>query len=146
MSNSGNSLRDPDTAVLIVEDNAQYAHILRAMLSGRFGYSNITHCSSTSEAYKAISQDPQRYRLLFVDYHFPGEETGGSLLSRLREEALLKGKVAFLITSEPTMDNLKEALAAGARGVVAKPFDSKELQRQILKAERALETDAGEGF
>lgn len=146
MSSRSKTLKSPETPILIVEDNLHYSQILRKMLEVRLGFSDITSVDNIEQAYEMISSEPGRFRMLFVDYNFPGQETGGSLLDRLNQETLLEDKVAFLITSEPTMENLKEALSAGARGVVAKPFDTKDIERQIEKAERALLAEDVESF
>jgi len=139
-------LIDSAAQVLIVDDNVQYIQVLKRILQNGLGYVNVTAVESTKKAFELINQDPQRFKLLFVDYHFPGGETGIKLLERLREAHLLSNKVAFLVTAEPSMENLKQAMAVGAKGIVAKPFDSVELRKQIEKAERAIAVEKGEGF
>ena len=140
------ALSDRSTAVLIVDDNIQYTQVLRRMLEAGLGYSDVTSVESAEKAYELISNQPKRFKLLFVDYNFPDGTSGGKLLERLNSNSLLDDKVAFLITSEPTADNLKEAVQAGALGVVAKPFDRSELKRQLDKAHRAIIVDSTEGF
>lgn len=139
MTDSKQSIISPETPVLIVDDNPQYTLVLKKMLQAAFGYQNITSVESTEEAFDLLKAEPDRFRLLFVDYMFPSGDGGGALLRKLNQDSLLQGKVAFLITSEPTIDNMKEALSAGAQGVVAKPFDREGLRRQIEKAERAMQ-------
>ncbi len=140
------SIRDAATPILIVDDNLQYSEILKRVLGQGMGYSNITAVHSTAEAFELLSREPQRFSLLFVDYRFPEGETGGELLERLKSERLLSDKVAFLITSEPNVDNQRQALNAGARGVVAKPFNRKVLEEQLEKAQRSLDADQNESF
>ncbi len=135
-----------ETSVLIVDDNPQFSSILKMILGQGFGFKQITTVDSTEAAYSLINQAPEKFQLLFVDFRFPGGETGGDLLEKLKQQALLDDKVAFLITSEPTIDNQKQALKAGAMGVVAKPFDRNALRMQLEKADRALKADAGESF
>ena len=146
MSGATISTKDPNTPILIVDDNPQYAQVLTRMLEGGFGFTDITAVSDTATGLALMKASPSRFRLLFIDFRFPSGETGVELLRRLASAGLLAGKVAFLITSEPTPENLKEAVECGALGVVAKPFDRAELTRQLDKAERALQVAAAESF
>ena len=140
------TINDARTNVLIVDDNLQYTQVLKRILQGAFGYRNITSVDTTNAAYDLIAKEPERFQLLFVDYNFPGGETGGALLEKLKQSELMANRVAFLITSEPTVDNVKEATQAGALGVVAKPFDREELKKQLEKAERSIVVDNTESF
>ncbi len=132
--------------ILIVDDNPQYIMVLEKMFKAVFGYQDITSVQSIEAGYKELSSKPDHFKLLFVDFRFPGGETGGDLLNRLANEKLLEDKVAFLITSEPTADNVKDAQRAGAIGVVAKPFDREQLRKQLEKAQRAIETRSADSF
>lgn len=137
MSNSEHSILDPQTRILIVDDNPQYARILRMMLERTLGYSDVSTVESTEEGRKLLEERSGEFQIVFVDFHFPDGSTGGDLLKELHAKGKLDGLTAFLITAEPSMESMKQALSAGARGVVAKPFDSSELRRQLEKAERA---------
>ena len=146
MAEQNGKITNPETSILIVDDNPQYTMVLKKILTAAFGYLNITSVDSTVKAYDILKTDPGRFQLLFIDYNFPDGHTGGELLTRLATEELLGDKVAFLITSEPTVDNTKAALKAGARGVVAKPFDRKDLLKQLEKADRAAYIDSLDSF
>jgi len=135
-----------DVEVLIVDDNPQYSRLLSRTLQGVFGFEHISSFASAREAFDAIKAEPGRFGLLFIDYQFPSGMSGGDLLRLLSMHNLLKGKAAFLITSEPSTDNVNEALSAGALGVVAKPFDREALRSQLEKARRALIAEDAESF
>ena len=134
------TVRDITTPILIVDDSAQYTTVLRKVLEGGFGYRDVTTVSSATDAYDLISENPERFRILFVDYSLQSGTTGGQLLERLQNENLITDKVAFLITSDPTVENMKQAKAAGALAVVAKPFDREELKTQLDKADRLIKS------
>lgn len=140
------TLRTPDTEILIVDDNPQYTMVLKKILLSGFGFHNVTAVEDSPAALQLVTDDPERFRLMFVDFNLPGGETGGNLLGELKKSGLLENKVAFLITSDPTVDNTKQALAAGAYGVVAKPFDRDDIERQLEKAERALFLETVDSF
>jgi response regulator of citrate/malate metabolism len=135
-----------ETEILIIDDNKQYTLVLKKMLEHVFGYQNITTRDSLESGYQTLKAEPERFKLLFVDYNFPSGETGGELLQRLQHEKLLADKVAFLVTSEPSVDNVKLAASVGAMGVLAKPFDREELERQLEKARRAFVVDSADQF
>ena len=128
---------DKDTKILIVDDNTMYVKVLTKMLQSGFGYQSIETVDSVKAGYETIKIGPD-LGLIFVDFRFPSGETGADLLRKLQLEDLLKQKAVFLITSEPTVDNVKEARAAGAIGVVAKPFDREELKKQLEKGQRLV--------
>jgi len=146
MTPASPSIAGPLTPILIVDDNPQFATVLRRILEGVFNYSNITLVDSVEKAYSLVNTAPQLHRILFVDYRFPSGENGVQLLQKLASAGLLKGKAAFLITSEPNLENFKQALSAGVVGVVAKPFDREDLRRQLEKAERLLLSENVESF
>ncbi len=137
MTSSDHSLLAPQTRILIVDDNPQYARILRMMLERTMGYSDVRTVETTEAGRELLDAQNNEFQIIFVDFHFPNGKTGGALLEELKAKGKLDGLTAFLITAEPSMESMKQALAAGARGVVAKPFDSSELRRQLEKAERA---------
>ena len=136
-------IRDPSNPILIVDDNPQYTLVLSKMLKGGMGYEEITTATSPEEGYALVAERPDRFKLLFIDFRFPGGSTGTELMRKLDSEELMRGKVVFLITSEPTPDNVKAASKAGALGVVAKPFDRSQLEKQLEKAQRSLIIDSG---
>ena len=132
--------------ILIVDDNPQYAQLLRRILESGFGFKNITSLSGTQQAHDLIKEQPGHFKMLFVDYNFPDGHSGGELLENLSKEKLLDGKAAFLITSEPSNRNVEQASLAGALGVVVKPFDRADLEIKIGKALRHIEGDEVESF
>ena len=140
------SILYPGNEVLIVDDNRQYARILRMMLERTVGFHNVIAVESTAEGMRLLEAEPGRFKLIFVDFHFPDGSTGGDLLEQLQSRGLMNDTKAFLITAEPSIANVKQAQAAGALGVVAKPFDSVELKRQLEKAERSRAWDEADKF
>jgi CheY-like chemotaxis protein len=146
MSDESIKTQDKDPSILIVDDNTHYSKLLLRLLQAGFGFSKIERVDSTSTAYDLIKSSPNQFDLLFVDYNFPDGANGGELLLKLKSDNLMSGKVAFLITSEPSSDNMAQASKAGAAGVVAKPFDKVELERQVKMALNILDQDNIEQF
>ncbi len=140
------SIDPAETSVLIVDDSTQYSDVLRRILKGVFGYTEIVSVDNTKEAFDRISAEPEKFRLMFVDFNFPGTEKGTDLLMRLKEASLMDERIAFLITSEPTLENVRSATSYGALGVLAKPFDREELKTQMEKARIHIRTENCESF
>jgi DNA-binding NtrC family response regulator len=146
MTLSSQGILEPTTSVLIIDDSQQYGAVLRKILTHAFGYTQINHLLTTEAALEELTKNPSNYQLLFIDFRFPSGFSGGDLLTQLKERNLLQDKVAFLISSEPTVQNVKQAVQAGAFGIVAKPFDREELRRQLEKADRAVRVKDGLAF
>ncbi len=146
MNSKPKGILDPETPILIVDDNPQFATVLRRILEGIFKYSTITLVDSIEKGYSLLQSAPELYRIVFVDFRFPGSQTGVDLLKRLAAEGLLESKAAFLITSEPNLENFKQAVSAGVIGVIAKPLDREDLRRQLELADRRIRAGQDDGF
>jgi response regulator of citrate/malate metabolism len=132
--------------VLIVDDSKTCAEVLRIILQKFPDISQIDVVHDTDEAYALISKDQKHFDLLFVDYHFSGVETGEDLLAQLNKKGLLNDKASFLITFEPEPLNLHEAVKNSICGMIAKPFDRKQITLQLEKAFRYFEIKDTESF
>lgn len=140
------SLLEANNRVVIVDDNKQYSMLLERLLQGAMGYLKVDVFSSLAAAKQKLEAGQFEYSLAFIDYNFPGEERGATFIKLLKDKGILNRCTAFLITSEPTADNLKEAHAAGAFGVVAKPFDRVELKKKIEAADRSRRAVDADSF
>lgn len=139
-------LNNTETPILIVDDSLEYSKVLSKILQHGFGYENVTAVPNLEEAEKLVAEDPNHFKLFFVDYNLPNGRTGSAFLRELQGKDILEDAVAFLITAEPTVDNMREAKDAGALAVVAKPFDRTELEKQLDKAKRAVLQRSVESF
>ena len=137
---------DPNTPILIVDDSVHYAKVLERMLAQGLGYTNVTMLENTNDALDLMRSEPHRFKVLFVDFNFPYGYNGGEFLTILSNEELLEGKIAFLITSEPSESNVRQARDAGATGVVAKPFSRDQLRVTLDTARRTIFADSLEYF
>jgi DNA-binding NtrC family response regulator len=131
--------------VLIVDDSKDYAKMLERLLRAKGGVVDVTVCYSIDEG-RVLIDKGERYALYFIDYNFPTGGKGTDFLRYLQQSGCLANSAAFLITSEPTLKNMEEATAAGAVGVVAKPFDIQQLLSQIELAKRKLFSDGIDYF
>ena len=141
MNEKPETILNPNTSILIVDDSEDYAQVLRRILHNGMGYSSVVTSSSIEEAYKLIADAPEQFSMLFVDYHFPNGHTGNELLDRLKTENLLDGKVTFFSTAEPAVQKAIEATNNGLAGVVIKPFNGDKLRHLIERADRDLQME-----
>ncbi len=140
------SILDPSTPILIVDDSVEFAMVLNRILTGVFGFKSITVLPSTGDALERIESRPDEFKIIFLDFHFPSGQNGGELLSTLAERDMLKEKVVFLMSSDPTAEALQRVVKAGAAGVITKPFDRDELKRKLERARQLSEQGATESF
>lgn len=139
-------ITDPNTKILIVDDSPQYSTLLSRILSVGLGYTNIVTCASLDEAFALYDHDEPEFALIFVDYNFPEGRTGGEFLRFLDNRGISEKCAVFMITAEPSVENQKEAMKAGACGVVVKPFDRMMLKKQLDKAQQLLDVENTESF
>jgi CheY-like chemotaxis protein len=134
-------ITDPATGVLIIDDSPQFSMVLSRLLVSLFGYKDIQVVHSCEEGYSRLSADTGALRLVFLDFRFPSGMNGADLLQRLHAEERFTGRRIFFMSSDPSADMLRVAEAVGVLGVIAKPFKSDQLKRQI---ESAVRLDAAE--
>ncbi|HMO02263.1 MAG TPA: response regulator [Oligoflexia bacterium] len=139
-------MNNNETSILIVDDNPQYASLLKRIIEHLCQGVEVSMIHEIKAAKEEIVKNPQKFQLLFVDFRFPSGETGGDLIRQLKEQDLLKDKVAILVTSEPSAENVSEAQKNGVLAVVAKPFDKEQIRIQIERAKKILELNASESF
>lgn len=127
-----------DLHILIVEDSESYALVLWRVLTKYIGIQDVTVINNIKDAHEAVRRGPGRFNILLIDYHFPTGETGANFITQLYKDKLLEQKIAFIVTSDPTLDTTERAFNAGAAGVIAKPLDSEKLKLQMSQAHRLL--------
>jgi DNA-binding NtrC family response regulator len=135
------TITSPETSIIIVDDTQEYAHILSRILQKGMGYKQVESFSSMEDAYDAISNEPDRFPIVFLDYHFPNGKTGTELLGKLRQNDLLDGRLVFFITAEPAVQKAIEANHNGAVGVIVKPFSTQALENLIKRVEHTLKLE-----
>jgi DNA-binding NtrC family response regulator len=141
MSSKPTDLLNPETSVLIVDDSSDYSQVLQRILHNGLGYTSVVTIPSLDEAYRMITSSPDRFSMIFLDYHFPNGETGSSLIERLKEQGLLDSRVAFFVTAEPAVQKAIEVNDHGLAGVVIKPFNVEKLRALIQRVDRGLQMD-----
>jgi|GEM_PF-5810217 len=118
----------PKPKVLILDDEAEVGEILAILLEVQFD------CTVFSDAHQALqSIQAQDYKIIISDLEMP-QINGVRFVKAVRDH---NNTSTILISTghDPTHVKVQEALAAGADGVISKPFlDTDQLVENILAA------------
>jgi PAS domain S-box-containing protein len=123
-------LFDPNTRVLVVEDNSINRQVAVGSLT-KLGLGADTAADGI-EAIKALTHTP--YDLLFMDIQMPGMD-GYQATSRIRdpETGVLNNKIPIIaMTAHAMQGDREKCLSAGMNDYVSKPIDKKSLVK-VLK-------------
>jgi CheY-like chemotaxis protein len=112
---------------LVVDDSA----ILRKVIIKTLNELGIQDITEADSGLAAIDLWPTaRFDLMLIDRNMPGLD-GAASVQRLR--ALPDGERAkiLMVSSDATVDRIKDAMAAGCNGFLPKPFSQVQLKRQL---------------
>lgn len=115
--------------LLIVDDNPDHRLILRTMLEAK-GY----ECEEAVDGGMALSKlETERVALVLTDLYMPGMN-GLELIDQMERLALLHNTPAILMTSQSMEDMPSEAYKTGARAIISKPYDLRQLLEEVDRA------------
>ncbi|MBI5937840.1 MAG: response regulator [Betaproteobacteria bacterium] len=126
------------TAV-IVDDDAMMRSLLRVILRTE-GWAVTGEAANGEQAIEQCKS--QRPDVVCLDVMMPGM-SGLAVLAVLRRE--VPASRVVMITSDASMNTVREALGNGASGFIVKPFNAKRVTdalEQAMKQEKAGEEDA----
>jgi two-component system chemotaxis response regulator CheY len=104
---------------LVVDDSRAVRMILAKTLRD-IGY-EVLEATNGKEALGVIETEKTAVRLVLADWNMP-EVNGLDLLKQLRQNPALSSLVVVMVTTETELDQMAEALQAGANEYVMKPF------------------------
>jgi len=113
------------TTILVVDDNAQNARLLDAMLTPR-GYAVVVAGSGSEGLEKVHSAQPD---LVLLDILMP-DINGYEVCRRLREDAATRLLPVIMVTSSGDQEKVM-AIEAGADDFIARPFNQMELFSRV---------------
>lgn len=123
--------------IVCADDTADIRNLVRATLAP-----DGIHVLTARDGAEAIAMVQRQHPdAVLLDIHMPGMDG----LETLREMAAhldLAQIPVMMITSDSQAENVREALRAGARDFLVKPFDPEVLRRRVR---RLLGVEAGEG-
>jgi CheY-like chemotaxis protein len=103
--------------VLLLDDNMLTLHYIGLLLRPQF---TVVACATVDEACAAVRR--LRIDLFVSDYHLGSDSTGSTALSRLSADPAFNPLACVLVTSDPSFEVERDALAAGFSQVFHKPL------------------------
>ena len=119
----------PKKKILVVDNDPYILMMTKSRLEAN-GYEVVTTPDGTETVKIAKKSKPD---LILLDIIMPGME-GCEVCSKLKEEAETKEIPVLIFTVSSRRDIEELCLKAGAKAVIAKPFDAVELLVLIKKA------------
>ncbi len=128
-------MSDAEPVVLVVDDNADFLHVARALLGDAFPTSSVHTVSSGLEALAflehatGVAESP-RPDFVLLDYHLP-DFNAPEVLRRLRADPQLQSLPVLVLSQAAWEQDEAAARAAGAQQFSLKPSRVAELRRVI---------------
>jgi len=115
---------------LVVDDSSAMRALLRMTLR-KHGF-EVAEAKDGLDALSVLAA-PCEFDLILIDWNMP-QMDGFELLRRIRAERRHDGAKIMMVTTETGMDQMSEALAAGADDYIMKPFtfDVVEAKLQLV--------------
>ena len=126
------------TRVLLVDDEDDIRMIAEISLRDVGGFETLTAESGAEGIAAAIAEQPDVILLDMMMPHMDGMQT----LQRLRADARTREIPVIFMTAKAQRAEMESYLAAGAVGVITKPFDPMRLASDVR---RIVEDAAGAG-
>jgi EAL domain-containing protein (putative c-di-GMP-specific phosphodiesterase class I) len=129
-------MNTPNRQVMVVDDSQAILMVMKAMLT-ELGITNVTACSSASQALAKIAQAPRSFDAIFTDLNMP--EVDGMEFIRQLGEIKYPGGVVIISDMDPKIIDLASNLARQSNahliGNITKPIQLKEMDRLLKKLE-----------
>jgi two-component system chemotaxis response regulator CheY len=117
---------------LIVDDSSVMRKIIeRSLRQAGLGIAEVFEAANGAEALRAV--EANRVDLILCDINMPVMD-GLEFVKRLSAVANAKGVPVVMITTEGGEAQVLQALSAGARGYLRKPFTADQVKEQVLPA------------
>jgi two-component system chemotaxis response regulator CheY len=117
-------------ALALVVDDSKATRMILARALKEFGYA-VAEAADGREALKELSRLEQVPELILTDWNMP-VMNGLEFLREVRKAERFSDSVVVMVTTRTEMDQIVEALEAGANEYVMKPF-SKEILGDKLR-------------
>jgi DNA-binding NtrC family response regulator len=114
-------------SILIVDD----VSTVRSFLSQTLMHLGIDNVKEASTASQCISKcQAENYNIIFLDIELPDGD-GKELIAQINE--LSPETNVVMVSAHSGIENVKDAIAKGAKGFVVKPFTPKKIAAMLKK-------------
>jgi two-component system chemotaxis response regulator CheY len=118
------------TRALIVDDSSVMRKIVeRSLRQAGLEFSAVLEAANGAEALAVLAEN--RVDLILCDINMPVMD-GLELVKRLAGVENAKGVPVVMITTEGSESNVVQALSAGARGYIRKPFTAEQVKEHVV--------------
>ncbi len=115
---------------LIVDDSSVMRKIVeRALRQAGLELLVVHEAGSGTEGLELLRAQP--VDLSLSDINMPSMD-GLEFLRQIREQKLAPGVPVVMITTESSEEHVKQAIEAGARGYIRKPFTAEQVKERVL--------------
>lgn len=120
----------PGMTVLIVDDSSVMRKIVeRALRQAGLDLTRVIEAGSGRDGLTVLGRE--RVNLIVSDINMPVMD-GLEFLRQIQSQSLAQGVPVVMITTESGEEHVREALAAGARGYIRKPFTPDQVRERVL--------------
>jgi signal transduction histidine kinase len=116
-----------EARILLVDDDVSSTCLMANFLN-RIGYSRLESLNDSTHTFDKI--ESFRPDLILLDLAMPGI-SGFEILDALRADRQNEQIPVLVLTGDPSAQNKRRALAAGATDLLVKPFDASEVSMRI---------------
>jgi len=109
--------------ILYVEDNAQSRKVMKILLKGRMGLSNINIFEDSENFLARVRQLNPIPDVVFLDIHVPPHD-GFEMLQMLREIPEYRNTAIVALTASVMNEEIERLRSAGFDGCMSKPLDT----------------------
>jgi two-component system, chemotaxis family, chemotaxis protein CheY len=115
---------------LIVDDSSVMRKIVeRALRQAGVNLEVVHEAGSGAEGLEVLKA--QQVDLILSDINMPVMD-GLEFLRQIRAQNLAPGVPVVMITTESSEEHVKQAIQAGARGYIRKPFTAEQVKERVL--------------
>ena len=124
-----------EVRVLIVDDSSVMRKIVeRSLRQAGLNGLVVLEASSGAEALEALKRAP--VDLILSDINMPVMD-GLEFLRQTRAQKLATGVPVVMITTESSEEHVKQAIQAGARAYLRKPFTADQVKERVIPLVKA---------
>ncbi len=115
---------------LIVDDSSVMRKIVeRALRQAGLDSMHVYEAGNGAEGLEILRSSP--VDLILSDIDMPAMD-GLEFLKQIKAQNLAQGVPVVMITTESSEEHVKQAIAAGARGYIRKPFTPEQVKERVL--------------
>ncbi len=115
--------------VLVIDDSAMMRKVvLRILKMADFDFETSLEAGDGLEAVALLRQNT--VALIMCDINMP-TMSGLELLQQIKEEKLATGVPIVMVTTESSEPQVRQAILAGARGYIRKPFTVEHIRNSV---------------